>query len=68
MTPRDPSPPSAEYPYYFAWGGIRFDGKRKGHRCRILARLPMNSACVRWESGGWDVISRNALRRVKEAA
>lgn len=49
--------------YYFAWGGIRFGGARKGHRCRVLLRLPMNSALVVWETGGWDVISRNALRK-----
>lgn len=51
--------------YRFAWGGIRFNGARKGHLCRVILRLPMNSALVSWQTGGWDVISRNALRRVQ---
>jgi hypothetical protein len=51
--------------YVFAWGGIRFGGARKGHRCRVVLRLPFNSALVEWETGGRDVISRNALRRAK---
>ncbi len=51
--------------YRFAWGAksFRFNGARKDHRCRLVARLPMNSALVEWEDGTRDVISRNALRR-----
>jgi hypothetical protein len=49
--------------YVFAWGGPRFAGARKGHRCRVLLRLPMNSALVEWQTGGRDVVSRNALRK-----
>ena len=45
------------------WGTLRgFD--RKGQRCRVIRRLAMNSAFVRFESdGGVEVVSRNALRR-----
>ena len=52
------------YPYRFAWRN-RFDGRRFGHRCRVVARLPLNSALVEWETGGRDIISRNALRRAE---
>ena len=47
------------------WGSLRgFD--RKGQLCRIIQRLAMNSAVVRFESdGGIEVISRNALRRAR---
>lgn len=39
---------------------------RKGERCAVLARGAMNSALVEWSDGSRDVVSRNALRRVKE--
>jgi hypothetical protein len=40
---------------------------RKGERCVVLARGAMNSALVQWERDGLvDVVSRNALRRVKQ--
>lgn len=54
------------YPYVFVWGS-RFEGRRKGHACAVLARLPFNSALVQWTDGTRDVISRNALRKRKEA-
>jgi hypothetical protein len=61
------------YTYTWAWGqpadtrtrraGV-FDRDRKGEACRVLARGPMNSALVEFESDGWRVVtSRNGLRR-----
>lgn len=50
--------------YVFAW---RNNSKREqlyGRRCRVMARMKMNSALVRFEDNGQkEVISRNALRR-----
>jgi hypothetical protein len=43
----------------------RFEGRRHGHACRVLGWLALNSALVEWEGGGRDVISRNALRRLR---
>lgn len=45
------------------WGNKRaMLYKRK---CRVLARGAMNSALVEFESGQREVISRNAIRKVK---
>ncbi len=51
------------FPYFFAW---KNNPKRKTlyrKHCRVLARGPMNSCCVEFESGHREIISRNALRR-----
>ncbi len=54
-----------EYPYYFAW---KNNSKRvtlyKRH-CRVLARGAKNSCQVEFENGQREIISRNALRRLK---
>jgi hypothetical protein len=36
-----------------------------GRICKVLKRLPMNSAIVEFENGQTEVISRNALEKVK---
>jgi hypothetical protein len=56
--------------YIYAWGP-RFTVPglpvldRKGQRCTMIARGPMNSCLVRFGDGTEYVISRNALRRPK---
>lgn len=59
-----------EYPYRWAWGtcGGKYPkvGKRKGMRCRVLARGAMNSAMIEFEDGYWTITSRNGLRRVND--
>lgn len=40
-----------------------FDRERKGERCRVLARLSMNSASIEFEDGYRVVTSRSGLRR-----
>ena len=53
----------ADFPYVYTWGN---NAKRKtlnGRICRVLWRLPLNSAIVEFQSGQRDVISRNALRK-----
>ena len=57
-----------EFPYRWAWKGHgtqrqRTDVRRQGQRCRVLVRLPMNSAVVEFEDGFWTITSRNGLRR-----
>lgn len=52
--------------YVYVW---KNDPKRRtlyGRRCRVLARGSLNSCLVEFENGQREVISRNALRRVKE--
>ena len=57
--------------HWFSWkrGGLMRDNPRRaalyGQRCRILARGKMNSVMVAWESGGWDIVDWQALRRIK---
>jgi len=36
-----------------------------GRRCRVIARLAMNSVIVEFENGQQECVSRNALRKYK---
>ena len=52
--------------YTYRWGNTPERARMKGRRCVVLARGAMNSALVRFiDDGQREVISRNALRRVK---
>jgi hypothetical protein len=51
--------------YYYAW---RNNVKREtmyGRRFLILCRGTMNSAMVQFENGQIEIMSRNAIRKVK---
>lgn len=39
--------------------------ERHGHRCRIIARGTMNSACIEFTDGTRHIVSRFAFRKVK---
>lgn len=57
--------------YVYSWGPrFRVPGlpvlDRKGQSCIVLVRGAMNSALVEFEDGERHVVSRNALRRLKE--
>ena len=52
--------------YIYAWGNNPKRMTLKGRKCRIIARLTLNSAVVEFENGQREVISCNALRKVKE--
>ena len=54
-----------EYLYYYAWGNNEKRKLLKGKKCKILKRLKLNSAIVEFENGQREIISRNALRRIK---
>ena len=55
--------------YVYRWGNTPKRAAMKGRRLVVLARGAMNSALVRFtDTGQREVISRNALRRAKEAA
>ena len=54
-----------EYPYYYAWGNNPKRAKMKGKKLRIVNRLVLNSADVEFEDGHREVISRNAIRKIK---
>lgn len=51
------------YDRIYRWKKFRPD--LFGRRCRVLARLPFNSALVEFECGEQHVVSRNALRKTK---
>jgi hypothetical protein len=53
------------FEYFYAW---RNNEKRKtlyGRPCRIVARGKMNSCLVEFEDGQREVVSCNAVRRLK---
>ena len=51
--------------YIYTWGNNTKRTELKGRQCKLIARLSMNSAVVEFENGQREVISRNALRKVK---
>ena len=51
--------------YVYKWSNNEKRRELYGQRCRILARMKMNSALVRFENGQEEVISRNAIKREK---
>jgi len=53
------------YPYRYAWQNNPKRQALYGHRCRVLVRGRANSALVKFEDGSMEVVSRNALRKVK---
>ena len=53
----------ADFPYVYTWGNNEKRKTLKGRICRVLWRLPLNSAIVEFQSGQREVISRNALRK-----
>ena len=51
--------------YRYTWGNNEKRTMLKGKKCRVIARGKMNSALVEFEGGQREVISRNALRRMR---
>ena len=49
--------------YRYKWKNNEKRRDMYGRRCRVLARMRMNSALVRFEDGQEEVVSRNALRK-----
>ena len=54
--------------YRYVWRNNPKRATLYGRRCRVVARLAMNSAIVEFENGQREVVSRNALRRLTPAA
>jgi len=52
------------FPYRYRWKNNSKRATLYGRKCRVLVRLPMNSAVVEFEDGQVEVISRNALEKV----
>ena len=53
--------------YRYTWGNNSKRATMKGRTCRVLCRGGMNSAVIQFtDNGQKEVISRNALRVVKE--
>jgi len=51
--------------YIYTWGNNTKRATLKGRKCRVLQRLTLNSAVVEFENGQREVISRNALRKIR---
>jgi hypothetical protein len=55
------------FPYVWTWAQRLeqpcLDGTRKGQRCRVVVRGPLNSAWIEFEDGFGAIVSRNGLRR-----
>lgn len=56
----------ARYPYFYAWKNNAKRATMHQRRFRVVARGVMNSALVEFENGQREVISRNAIRKVKD--
>ena len=54
-----------KYPYYYAWKNNEKRATLHRRPMRVLARGTMNSALVEFEDGQREIISRNAIRRIK---
>ena len=52
-----------DFPYIYTWGNNPKRATLKGRKCRVLARLALNSCVVQFENGQKEVVSRNALKR-----
>ena len=54
--------------YIYRWGNNPKRAEMKGRVCTVLIRGGMNSALVEFlGTGQREIVSRNALRRVREA-
>jgi len=51
--------------YIYNWKNNSKRVELYGRQCRVIARGRANSALVEFENGQREVISRNAIRRVK---
>ena len=54
------------FDYYFSWGNNPKRATLKGRRCAVLVRGRMNSCLVEFEDGRKEVVSRNAIRKLKQ--
>lgn len=58
----------SEGEYIYAWANNPVRAKWKGRRCRVLQRLKMNSAVVKFmDTKEIAVVSRNALRKAQRS-
>ena len=49
--------------YIYTWGSNPKRATLKGRKCKVVARLALNSCIVEFENGQREVISRNALSK-----
>ena len=55
-----------KFPYVYGWKNNSKRLTLYGRRFRVIVRMKMNSALVEFEDGQVEVISRNAIRKVKK--
>lgn len=53
------------YPYIYAWGNNSKRKTLKGRRLGILARGTLNSRLAQFKNGQREIISGNAIRKIK---
>ena len=54
------------YPYRYAWKNNPKRATLYNRRLRVLARGAMNSTLVEFANGQREIISRNAIRKLKQ--
>ncbi len=54
------------FKYIYNWANNDKRKTLKGRKCRVIYRGRMNSCLVEFENGQKEVISRNALKKVKK--
>lgn len=52
--------------YYYAWKNEKKRRTLYGKRCKVLVRGRMNSVLVEFENGSKEIVSINALKKVRE--
>lgn len=50
--------------YRHVWRNNPRRAELRGRHCTILAVGRMNTVMVRWETGGFDLVDRQALRKI----
>jgi hypothetical protein len=53
------------FDHTYVWGNNEKRKTLKGQKCRILARMRMNSIVIEFENGEQEVTSRYAIRKEK---
>ena len=54
-----------QYPLYYNWSNNEKRARMILRPCRIIARGKKNSVCIQFKDGSREIVSGNALRKIK---
>jgi len=54
-----------QYPYYYNWSNNQKRAKLILRPCKVIARGKMNSRQIEFKDGTREIVSGNALRKIK---